>query len=272
MKHILPFVLPAAMFLFPACDEIDDNERFTGPVEFTPKKNVLIEDFTGQRCQNCPNAAEAIHAMQQTYGAEHIIAVAIHGGSMSLPASSGVGFAFDASEYYNSYWQVDSWPKGLVDRGGGWNTPSDALLEFTSWSAAVVKRLQVTPSVDITMDGNSYDPATGKLTVSVDLKANEDLEGNLLVWLTESRIKGYQLMPDGSSNMAYEHNHVLRAVLNGNDGEAVRLSEGDGQTFSYTYDLTQQPRWVAGNMAVVAFVCNKQQGVMQVIERSIAEE
>lgn len=272
MKHILSFVLPAALLLFAACDEIDTDERFEGPVDFTPRKNVLIEDFTGQRCQNCPNAAKAVHTMQQTYGADHVIAVAIHGGSMSLPASSGVGFAFDESEYYNSYWQVDSWPKGLVDRGGGWSNPADALLEFTSWSAAVVKRLQVEPAVDIAMDGSSYDAKTGQLTIKVDLKANEALEGNLQVWLTESHIHAYQLMPSGSSNMAYEHNHVLRAVVNGTEGEAVQLAEDGEQTVSYTYDLSQQPRWVAGNMSVVAFVYNNKQGVMQVIDRSVVAE
>ena len=61
---------------FCACEEVDEADRFTGPVEFVPKKNVLIEDFTGQRCLNCPLAANAVHAMQATYGAEHVIAVA----------------------------------------------------------------------------------------------------------------------------------------------------------------------------------------------------
>ena len=126
---------------FCACEEVDEADRFTGPVEFVPKKNVLIEDFTGQRCLNCPLAADAVHAMQATYGAEHVTAVAIHGGSLSLPASSGVGLALPEGETYHTFWGVSSWPKGLVDRGGGWSNPSEALLEYTSWSAAAVKRL-----------------------------------------------------------------------------------------------------------------------------------
>lgn len=97
---------------FCACEEVDEADRFTGPVEFVPKKNVLIEDFTGQRCLNCPLAADAVHAMQATYGAEHVIAVAIHGGSLSLPASSGVGLALPEGETYQTFWGISFLAQG----------------------------------------------------------------------------------------------------------------------------------------------------------------
>ena len=61
------FLLILVLLGFCACEEVDEADRFTGPVEFVPKKNVLIEDFTGQRCLNCPLAADAVHAMQATY-------------------------------------------------------------------------------------------------------------------------------------------------------------------------------------------------------------
>ena len=44
--------LGLALAALTACDNVDENERFSGPVDITPKKNVLIEDFTGQRCSN----------------------------------------------------------------------------------------------------------------------------------------------------------------------------------------------------------------------------
>lgn len=257
---------------FCACDEVDEADRFTGPVEFVPKKNVLIEDFTGQRCLNCPLAADAVHAMQATYGAEHVIAVAIHGGSLSLPASSGVGLALPEGETYHTFWGVSSWPKGLVDRGGGWSTPSEALLEYTSWSAAAVKRLQVAPAVDMTLN-NTYEAETGKLTMQVDIKANQPIkDGYLQVWLTESGIKAYQTMPDGSHNREYVHDHVLRAIVNGQWGEPVALNAtGDTHTISYTYALGDHPTWEASKMAVVAFVYSKTGGVLQVIDSPVVE-
>ena len=257
---------------FCACDEVDEADRFTGPVEFVPKKNVLIEDFTGQRCLNCPLAADAVHAMQATYGAQHVIAVAIHGGSLSLPASSGVGLALPEGETYQTFWGVSSWPKGLVDRGGGWSNPSEALLEYTSWSAAAVKRLQVAPAVDMTLL-NTYEAETGQLTMQVDIKANQPIkDGYLQVWLTESGIKAYQTMPDGSHNREYVHDHVLRAIVNGQWGEPVALNATDDtHTISYTYALGDHPTWKADKMAVVAFVYSKTGGVLQVIDSPVVE-
>ena len=61
-----------------ACDEIDSDKRFIGPVVPEARKNVLIEDFTGQKCVNCPSAADMAASLQQLYGAEQVNAASIH--------------------------------------------------------------------------------------------------------------------------------------------------------------------------------------------------
>ena len=43
-------------------------------------KNILIEDFTGHLCQNCPDAARELEAIHDVYGAQ-IIGLAIHVGN-----------------------------------------------------------------------------------------------------------------------------------------------------------------------------------------------
>lgn len=267
MKNILKTAFIALLALT-ACDDIDEADRFEGPVDFTPKKNVLIEDFTGQRCLNCPLAAEAVGKMRQTYGEEHVIAVAIHGGSLSLPETSPVGLANATGESYNSFWGVNSWPKGLVDRGAGWSKPSDALLEYTSWSAAVVKRLQAEPALQMALR-NTYDAETGQLSIDVDLTALTDVDGMVQVWLTENHITAPQVMPDGTMNTSYEHSHVFRAAVNGEWGEAVKMAEGENAVKSYIVALAEHPRWTPGNMAVVAFVYSQTEGVMQVIDSPV---
>lgn len=246
--------------LFFSCETIEEDERFIGPVEFAPKKNVLIEDFTGQRCINCPKAADAVHSLQETYGANHVISVAIHGGAMALPNSLPIGLGTPLGEEYNQYWNVDSWPKGLVDRKGG-------LLEYTSWSASVVKRLQENAPLALAMTGNSYDAATHTLNVCVDMEAYAAVAGKLQVWLVESGITAFQSMPDGSSNTSYQHNHVLRDAVNGSWGEEVAIAAEGTLQKQYSYQLNDS--WKPENMSVIAFVYNEVEGVMQVIEKPI---
>ncbi len=109
--------------------------------------------------------------------------------------------------------------------------------------------------------------------MQVDIKANQPIkDGYLQVWLTESGIKAYQTMPDGSHNREYVHDHVLRAIVNGQWGEPVALNATDAtHTISYTYALGDHPTWKADKMAVVAFVYSKTGGVLQVIDSPVVQ-
>ena len=266
MKKIFNILTIFAIALFSACDTIDEDDRFIGPVEFTPKKNVLIEDFTGQRCLNCPTASEAVKSLQDLYGKEHVIAVAIHGGSMSMPSSNGFGLATETGEEYNKYWGIDSWPKGMVDRNAA--NPAGGATNYTSWAAQVIQRLVEEPKVEIAVSNATYDADSLKLNITVDLATKEKLNGKVQVWLTQNDIVGYQVMPDGSHNMEYTHNHVFRAAVNGTWGEDVVLGKGEEASLTYTVDLNGQ-EWVPENLAVVAFVYNDQEGVLQVVEQHV---
>ena len=262
LRNILALALFATAFT--ACETVDEDERFIGPVEFTPKKNVLIEDFTGQKCINCPNATNVIHSLQHTYGKDHIIAVALHGGPMSMPATTPVGLATPESEEYNTKWNVDSWPKGMINRKGG-------LFEFTSWSAEVVKELQEEASAVLSMESNTYNPEDGTLTVQVDVTGKQATKATLQVWLTESDIVKMQFMPDGKPNRDYVHNHVFRTSVNGTWGEELDLVKEEKVSKQYTYKIEPSNKWKPENMSVVAFVSNAD-GVMQVIEAPVIQK
>ena len=266
MKKIFNILSIFAIALFCACDTIDEDDRFIGPVEFTPKKNVLIEDFTGQKCLNCPTASEAVKSLQDLYGKEHVIAVAIHGGAMSMSTSNGKGLATETGEEYNKYWGIDSWPKGMVDRNAA--NPAGGATNYTSWAAQVIQRLVEEPKVEIAVSNATYNADSLQLNITVDLATKEKLNGNVQVWLTESNIVGYQVMPDGTHNTKYTHNHVFRAAVNGEWGEPVTLGKNEETSVNYTVDLSGE-KWVPENLSVVAFVYNEKEGVLQVVEQHV---
>lgn len=71
-------VLLAVVALLTGCDSVGSDERLIEVPAATVQRNVLIEDFTGQRCIFCPAASEAIAEQQKLYGADKLIAVAFH--------------------------------------------------------------------------------------------------------------------------------------------------------------------------------------------------
>ena len=42
------------------CSGIDSDDRYITAESVTPQRAVLVEDFTGQNCVNCPAAHETI--------------------------------------------------------------------------------------------------------------------------------------------------------------------------------------------------------------------
>ena len=260
LKNIV--ALAALGLSFAACDDIKESDRFI-PVPVPPEtqtvKNVLIEDFTGMNCVNCPNAAEEIQEIQATYGAEKIIAVAVHG---EMPGLSGPLANALGTEYYN-HWGVETLPIGMVDRQG--------LQSHNFWMATANARLSadVTP-LSLSLENTVYNEDARSITVQVEALASADLTAKLQVWITESNIKSFQKMPDGSTNLNYIHNHVLRDAVNGAWGEAITLEAGVNQQVTYTYAIPEDKNWNAENLAVVAFVYNEG-GVVQVVEKAFAE-
>ena len=48
------------LYLLLACSNIDESERFIYVPPIDAQRAVLIEDFTGQACVNCPAASDVI--------------------------------------------------------------------------------------------------------------------------------------------------------------------------------------------------------------------
>ncbi|MDO4159815.1 MAG: Omp28 family outer membrane lipoprotein [Prevotellaceae bacterium] len=262
LKNILlysPVVLAVAAFT--ACSNIDEDVRYVYVEPAEVSRAVLIEDFTGQACVNCPNATDEIESIIETYGDSAVIAVGIHSGPLGFRGNSRyVGLATDLGDEYYSHWGLDHQPVGVINRVSG-------AIDYTSWRTSVYEQIQKEAGCIITAD-NSYDEATRTATINVETySSGGTINGYLQVWLTEDSIVAMQSMPNGSIDYSYVHNHVLRDAVNGTWGEAVTMAEGDIINKSYTYQIPED--WVADNMSAVIFVYDNSNGVYQVIKKSL---
>lgn len=239
-----------------ACDHIDEDERLIYVKPVSVGRRVLIEDFTGQRCVNCPYATDEIEKLKEQYGDDNVIAVGIHSGPFAKSVK-GVPYSLytEAGDEYFNYWKVDSQPKGVVDRKG--------TSDYTSWPTFVRDELSKTAPVELSIT-TEYE--SEKREVSILVKSNGmdgNTSGRLQVWLIESGITAFQYMPDGSTNREYVHNHVFRKAVNGTWGTDFTIKEGEEKEQSFVATVDEE--WVPENMEVVAFVYNDS-GVCQVIK------
>ena len=245
-----------------ACSShIADDEQLIYVPPTGVSRAVLIEDFTGQRCINCPDAHDTIASLQRQYGDTAVIAVAIHGGPLAYAGNATtVGLLTDEGNGYVDYWGVDAFPKGLVNRRG---TPANIDL----WPTLVREAASQAATVELSGTAD-YDAARRQLTVSINALGLASLPAaKLQLWLTESAIVAMQQMPDGTLNRQYLHNHVFRTSINGTWGEDFPLTDGQERTLTATAEIADG--WQPQNLSVVAFVYTPTGGVEQVIEIKI---
>ena len=269
LKNIFLGVATAAMAMAAAsCSNIDEEDRliYVKPAEVG--RAVLIEDLTGQRCINCPTGTDIINGIIETYGEDNVIAVGIHCGPLGFAGNSKrVGLMTDTGVEYYKYWANGTnlgQPSAIFNRKKG-KGPIDNL---NNWAAEV--GLIISEKANLSVDiANAYDAKTRTLTTKVGaFGVNGTVNGKLQVWIVEDGIKAMQMMPDGSANQDYIHNHVFRAAVNGTWGEEVTVKEGETTSKDYSYVLPET--WNAENISVVAFVYNDN-GVENVAKKHIVE-
>ncbi|MBR0049304.1 MAG: Omp28 family outer membrane lipoprotein [Prevotella sp.] len=241
-----------------ACSHIDESERLIYVKPEPAKRCVLLEDFTGQRCVNCPTATEVIEQLQQMYGDSVVIAVGIHGGPLAFAGNDKYeGLSTDEGDTYYKYWNLEYQPVGLVDRHGA--------LNYTDWIQAVKEELTKTAPVKMEMSAKAE---SGLITLELEETGIDGTtEGKLQVWVIEDRIAGLQMMPDGTANTAYQHNHVLRAVVNGLWGDDFSIGEGEKKSQVMTKAI--EKGWNVKNLSAVAFIYNDQ-GVQQAVKAKVS--
>lgn len=247
----------------PGMDEADS--LYDAPVKVVERR-ILIEDHTGQKCPNCPDATKIIHNLQLFYGS-CIIPVAIHSQAQGIMEPEGLGTELGNTYYKN--WKLEYKPAGLINRIDGGD---GVVLDKTIWAVAVQFILEdTTPDpLDIRVKARRQadNPRQADIDVKVIATTDTPVGGMLQVWITEDNIVARQDSMSVTIN-DYVHNHVLRASANGIMGEDVAVRAlGDTREFHYTVPLSEA--WKPEDISIVAFVYNDD-GVVQTTKSKLKQ-
>ncbi len=255
-KFLSLFALAFLSPFFSSCDNIEESERYLMVNPVKPERVVLLEDFTGQNCVNCPDAHTIIEGLQDQYG-DAVIAVSIHGGAFSISRDNTsfdydyIGLGTPEGEYYNTLYGISSWPKGLINRRGG-------VSDYADWATVVRTELERPADLSINVDaGLIAGEKSDAININVELIPQVDIKNAYLqVWILESGIVARQRSASKGLIKDYVHNNVLRAAVNGEDGKKIELKQGLHHSSDYSIEVrnNDQEKWNPDNLSVVAFV------------------
>jgi thiol-disulfide isomerase/thioredoxin len=268
MKRIFTLILAlmGMMFLFTQCDKVEEpyyeiiEEEDVTVVfpELNPQdvyRKVLIEEFTGHRCTNCPAGHQILDQLHQQYG-DTLVTIGIHYGSLAKPLGSLFSYDFrtEPGNAIGADYGIDAIPAAIVNmvyESGGWPR--------SQWANVIrdVDRSQVVAAIQLINEYNA-DSKVLKANAKVTLLKEYSNPLQLALYLVEDGIVKPQ--KDGNQDIEdYVHNHVLRAALNGafgmvlNDGNTFNV--GESATFASGVDMSATD-WNPNNCYVVAVLFN----------------
>ncbi len=255
------FLLLSMLFCLTACKEIpptlnlQEENTATGSTDLeTQEKGVLIEEFTGVRCVNCPAGAEAIAQLKLLYG-DRLIPISLHTGFFSNPyPENTIDFRNgDADAIETFLGGPQGYPSAIIDRTKFQGEQGLQLMR-NSWAGYIGAQLNEEPGVAIGLELD-YSADRGEVTVDVDILGRTGSDGReayLTILLLENEVEDYQLTPEGKQ-ADYVHEHVLRSAVTSPLGESLGIVS-TGQTLERTLTAEVLAEYNPDHLDIVAFV------------------
>lgn len=268
MKRFSLVLASAALaLLIASCDKV--KEPFINEVEFESKSIVLIEDYTGVRCVNCPAAAVIAQNIQKTYP-KNVLILGVHAGSLAMPYPGEPDFRTEEGNAWWQYFGFNSNPIGTINR-----TKNGDKYGYSkeSWSSAVSSLLSgEDPILKLKIQPITYDSAQRDIEFKIKTTFLAETEGDYYIFacIMEDSIVAKQLTPEGLNN-EYVHRHVMRKSINGTWGTELfnGATEEDfeiEEEFSAHLDEAYNEK----QCYVIAYVYdNKDKHIIQAAERKI---
>ncbi len=280
--------------LFAACDTIDNpypvrepkptlgaiqaldsaeaaHDSINGPVTVVQK--VLLEDYTGHQCGNCPSAAMKAREQKAIYN-DRLVVMAVHAGFFAKTLSSDTvinptkkfiyNFSTPITEEWNTSFGVAAYPAGMINRAP--RTGSTSRVQgIGTWPAAIAAQIAETPQIGMTIT-TLYKPETRKVDIKVRSQYLTALTGkyNLIVAITEDGIVNWQknYLPTSGGDPAYPvgdvqnyvHPHALRQVITGTWGVLSKENPAAGTVENAYFSATLDNSWKKEKISVVAYI------------------
>lgn len=213
---------------------IDETQQITkNNFDKSNFRKVLLEDYTGHTCPNCPRAAETAESLAATYGSS-LVVIANHVSKTFAAPRTDTTFKEDFRNEASTAWDVQF---GFSNAGlpkGGVNRVTPYAQNHTAWPSLVIPALSKAQSAKIDLK-TIYDPSSNYLTVEAKstFLTTWPNDVKLQIILTQDNIISDQYdskPPAGATvdpndpirRLNYKFDHIVVGDINGTWGELVK--------------------------------------------------
>ena len=292
MKRL--FIPVCLLVLASSCKEVGPVINFTpaaadtsfkAATETAQSRMVLMEEFTGVTCSNCPEGHDIIKSLEAS-NPGRLVSIGIQ--IKNFPQCNPVDHPALAPDVVTRsdnrtedgtalasgiYSTVSFMPAAGVDRMSFSGTK---LSDRTKWTAQVADRLAISTPVNIKLSSTyNTDTRTAIIKVHVAYTGTVAKGQSLTVALMENEIIDAQEYPN-KYVQDYRHEHVLRDIITAPTGEDILqkvTSKEAGQVYERTlvYKVPAEgANWNMANCQLVAYVANREGSDVEVQQAAVA--
>ena len=267
--------------IFQSCDKIDApylvKKQGNNPNPQEATRKVLLEEFTGHTCVNCPTASLVAHDLGSIYE-DQLILISVHAGNYAEPQGGDFtcDFRTPTGNELNGYFGITYYPIALVNRQ---EYSGSTILTSGNWEPAI-EDILAQPADAVICLNKDFNEGTKELNLTINTEFLNDLSGtfNVCAYIVEDSV----ISPQKNNNenigptpviFDYVHMHVLRGAINSTWGDAINegLAITSGEVYENTCSTTLG-NWIAKNCHVIVFVINNESNeIIQVEEVGVIE-
>lgn len=282
LKNMALTVVAIVALALNSCDEIDNPvQKEGGDIKTSANtRKVLIEEYTGAKCGNCPLAAEIAHDIKHEYP-NRVVLLTVHAGGYAIPNPSGEKYTYDfrteeGEELKNEY-NIIANPRGMINRADFNNSK---IFAPTAWETNAKEFFSVEPEMLMDLEAD-YDESSREIMLQVEIQYLQQsaTTQNLVVYIVEDSIVQYQTdyRESPADIPEYVHNNIFRKSLSGAFGQ--QISESELPAFYtvrkyFTYVIPDESDWRPEKLRLIAFVHDRSRPdeVLQVEEVQLINE
>ena len=260
--------LAGLSLLLIACNENRPQYELIQPS--TGDRTILVEEFSGALCPNCPQGTQELDNLKSIYG-DQIVIVTVHAGDFAFQYDdSKYDFTTDmGDELLQMLGNPIGYPSAVINR----KRDGQFYQSFsTRWGSLISEALEEENTV--TISGNvSYEPGNRSLVAVFRALPLQDLEGTLKlsVLIKEDNIVDPQADRAVSTGKVvdYVHKNVLRIALSNPSGDVLGTDPAEFQPLEKEYSFAlpaEDGWWVDMNCQIVAFLTLENGSEMEVVQ------
>jgi len=254
-----------------ACKEVPPFINYNPPVELSKDtcyvtedipeaqmKNVLVEDVSGVRCVNCPEAADIAHAIDLKHPGRVVVATLHPTSYANLTTPHGTD-TFNTQEAENIYQNLiagaQGLPTGAISRRK-FTGESAIAINPAKWSAYADQVILETSPVNLELNANvDLNSRIVELDVTTTFTEADPTPVYLTIMVLESEIVQPQSKKSGVDD-AYVHEDILRFTYTDYSGLRISDAPERGLKCEKSFDI-EIPEEINLEHTTIAVVVNK---------------